>query len=109
MGVDQVFKGLRTFLHSTFAYSKVKVSISTLFISGSDIAVFRAHINLCKKSVNVSLGLGIIFVNDIDHFTCSSTSSQALKTTEVYCTIIGSPNCIYCFKSTNGPSPFDLS
>lgn len=39
--------------------------------SGYDIALFIVDVSLCKKSVKVSQGLCIIFVNYIDLFSCA--------------------------------------
>ena len=64
MDADQTFKSLRTCLHYAFAFSKAEVSFVACFASGADNALFIEDVNLYNESVQASLGLCIIFVNE---------------------------------------------
>jgi hypothetical protein len=48
-GSSHAFSGLTTFLLSAFTFSNAKVTINTYLELGSDMVLFTAEINLCKK------------------------------------------------------------
>lgn len=52
--VPCTFNGLIAILDSVFAFSKANISISDSLVSGSNMTLFIAERNLCKKEVNSS-------------------------------------------------------
>lgn len=95
-------------LQSVFAFMKAKVSIGVCIAPGADIALFIVDINLWEKSVEISLGLCIIFVKT-DIFPYCSTLSLAFKAVKIQCIIIESSNCICFSKSAYWPLPNNWS
>jgi hypothetical protein len=99
-----VLKGQMAFLHSALAFSKVRDSIKLSLAIGSDIALFRAEVHLCKKSVKDSFESWVFFVNYSDHLCCS-TLSQAFKAIIRHCSRTASPRVICILNSEFRPSP----
>ena len=57
LGADLAFKGLSILLHCALALSKDSDPIIICLASESSTFLFTANVNMCKKSIKVSLGL----------------------------------------------------